>query len=100
MARKKKSRQARRKRMTRHGRLSAARATRWVEQYKGKDIVAGYANWFAVDPRCAVIELRMLGVTPGIEHDQSLGCVEHDRIAVRPFVERHGTGDEVVRLGR
>ena len=49
--------------MTRHGRLTAARATCWVEQYKGKDIVAGYATGFAVDPPCAVIELRMLGVT-------------------------------------
>jgi hypothetical protein len=62
MARKKKSHQApRRKRMTRDGRLSAARATRWVDQYKGKDVVAGYANWFGVDLPCAVMELRLLG---------------------------------------
>jgi hypothetical protein len=47
--------------MTRHGRLSSARVTRWVEQYKQKDIIAGYANWFGVDPLCTVIELRMLG---------------------------------------
>ena len=70
MARKKKSHQGpRRKRMTRCGRLSAARATRWVDQYEGKDIVAAYANWFGVDRLCAFIELRMLEVTIGPERE-------------------------------
>ena len=84
MARKKKSRQApRRKRMTRRGRVSAARATRWVEQYKGKDIVAGYANWFAVDPLCAVIELRMLGVTIGAERESRMKAAIEARTTER-----------------
>jgi hypothetical protein len=84
MVRKKKSRQApRRKRMTRRGRLSAARATRWVEQYKGKNIVAGYANWFAVDPLCAVIELRMLGVTIDAERERQIKATIEARTAER-----------------
>ncbi len=28
--------------MTRQGRLSSARGTRWVEKYEGRDIIAGY----------------------------------------------------------
>jgi hypothetical protein len=84
MARKKKSRQApRRKRMTRRGRLSAARATRWVEHYRGKDIVAGYANWFAVDLPCAVIELRLLGVTIDAERESRMKAAIEARTAER-----------------
>jgi hypothetical protein len=85
MARKKKSQQTpRRKRMTRHGRLSAASAIRWVEQYKGKDIVAGYANWFGVDPLCAVIGLRMLGVTIDPEKEiQAKATIEARTVARR-----------------
>jgi hypothetical protein len=48
--------------MKRGGRLSSARATGWVEEYKGKNIIAGYSKWFAVDLLCALIELRLLGV--------------------------------------
>lgn len=56
----------RRKRMTRQARLRSAKHTRWVEQYTGKNIVESYRKWFAVDPLCAVLELRMLGVSiPG-----------------------------------
>src|SRR5262249_59810123 len=52
----------RRKRMKRRGRLSSARATGWVKEFKGKNIIAGYSKWFAVDLLCALIELRLLGV--------------------------------------
>jgi|SRR4029453_10062273 hypothetical protein len=63
MARKKKRHLCpRRKRMTRQGRLSSARATHWVQDYKGKNVIAGYAKWFAVDLVCALVELRLLGV--------------------------------------
>ena len=69
--------------MTRRGRLCSARATRWVEQYKGKDIVAGYANWFAVDPLCAVIELRMLGVTIDAERESRMKAAIEARTTER-----------------
>src|SRR3974390_399543 len=52
----------RRQRMKRRGRLSSARATGWVEEYKGRNIIAGYSKWFAVDLLCALVELRLLGV--------------------------------------
>nr|VFK28035.1 MAG: hypothetical protein BECKMB1821G_GA0114241_103216 [Candidatus Kentron sp. MB]VFK29338.1 MAG: hypothetical protein BECKMB1821I_GA0114274_100940 [Candidatus Kentron sp. MB]VFK74755.1 MAG: hypothetical protein BECKMB1821H_GA0114242_100940 [Candidatus Kentron sp. MB] len=58
MGRKQKQRGPRRKRMTRPGRLTSATATQWVGKYTGKDIVREYCKWFAVDPICAVIELR------------------------------------------
>ena len=70
--------------MTRDGRLRAANATRWVDQYKGKDIVAGYANWFGVDPLCAVMELRMLGVTIDPEREiQIKATIEAQTVARR-----------------
>lgn len=52
----------RRKRMTRAGRLSCAKDTQWVQKYRGKNIVKGYARWFGVDFLSAVTELRQLGV--------------------------------------
>lgn len=69
--------------MTRQGRLSSAKVTRWVEQYKGKDIIAGYANWFAVDPLCAVIELRLLGVTIAPERESRIKATIEARTLAR-----------------
>ena len=95
MARKKEShRGPRRKRMTRGGRLSAAKATRWVDQYKGKDIVAGYANWFGVDRLCAFIELRMLGVTTDPEREiQIKATIEAQTVARRRRQELHAQAE-------
>ena len=52
-------------------------------------------------PRLGVIQdlLGMLRVPPGIEHDQPLGRIEDDGVAVGPAVERHRAGDEMIRLG-
>ena len=57
----------RRLRMTRAGRLQSARATNWVANYEGTNIVRGYRKWFGVDLLCAIAELRLLGVT--VDHD-------------------------------
>jgi hypothetical protein len=69
--------------MTRAGRVTAAKGTRWVEQYKGKNIIAGYANWFGVDPHCAVIELRMLGVTIAGERENQIKATIEARAMAR-----------------
>jgi hypothetical protein len=37
-------------------------AGEWIKTYTGKHIVKGYAKHYAVDPLCAIVELRMLGV--------------------------------------
>jgi hypothetical protein len=71
----------RRKRMTRHGRLASAKATRWVEKYEGKNLIKGYANWFAVDLLCAVAELRMLGVEISEEREKQLRGTAEARAA-------------------
>ena len=55
-----KSNTPRRKRMKRHARLQAAK--HWLATYKGKNVLQGYKKWFAVDLRCALKELEMLGV--------------------------------------
>jgi hypothetical protein len=62
----------RRYRMTRQGRLSSARATRWVEKYTGKNIIRGYSRWFAVDLLSAVTELRALGVPINQEREKQI----------------------------
>jgi hypothetical protein len=46
--------------MSRAARLQAA--TRWIAEYRGKNLVRGYRKWFGVSDVCAVLELRMLGV--------------------------------------
>ncbi|MGF7141563.1 hypothetical protein [Roseimarinus sediminis] len=50
----------RRKRMTRKGRLNAAKD--WINKYEGKNLISGYAKWFGVDKICAINELKTLGV--------------------------------------
>jgi hypothetical protein len=72
MRKKRKKRKAllRRRRMRRPARLRAAGA--WRSEHRGEDIVTSYASWFAVDPICAIIELRMLGVEVAVEHEQQI----------------------------
>ena len=59
MRKKKQSSIPRRKRLSRKGRLTAGK--KFIEQYRGKKLIVGYAKWFAVSPLCAAIELKMLG---------------------------------------
>lgn len=57
----------RRKRMRRAARLMSA--VTWLPTYGGKNIVRGYARWYAVDLICAITELRMLGVAVAAEYE-------------------------------
>ena len=49
------------KRMTRLARLESAR--KWIPTYTGKHLLRGYCNHYAVNWRCAVIELKLLGIS-------------------------------------
>jgi len=82
---KKQQKGPRRYRMTRQGRLSSARANRWVEKYTGKNIIKGYSNWFAVDLLSAVTELRALGVSISQEREIQI----RDSIETRAVARRH-----------
>lgn len=46
--------------MRRAARLQAAPS--WLSRYGGNHLVRSYARWFGVDARCALMELRRLGV--------------------------------------
>ena len=70
---KKKPLPPRQKRMDRPARLHSAR--HWIPTYNGKDLVRGYAKWFAVDSLCAIIELRILGVPISDEQEQQARIV-------------------------
>lgn len=73
----------RRKRMTRQGRLDSARATRWVQNCVGRNVIKSYGKWFAVDPLCAVFELRMLGVKVDSERENQIKASIEARAAAR-----------------
>ena len=60
MSRKHKPLPPRHKRLTRQGRLQAAKT--WLQSYPGKNIARGYRKHFGVDSVCAIRELRLLGV--------------------------------------
>jgi hypothetical protein len=49
--------------MNRQARIDSAMATNWVAKYEGKNVIKGYANWYGVDLICAIVELRLLGVS-------------------------------------
>jgi len=74
--------------MTRNGRLSSAKATAWVTRYVGKNIVKGYANWFAVDLLCAVLELRMLGVAISPERETQIKASVEARAAAKKRIKK------------
>jgi hypothetical protein len=48
------------KRMKRPARLESAK--KWIRTYAGKHLLRGYCDHYAVDWRCAVIELKLLGI--------------------------------------
>jgi hypothetical protein len=73
----------RRRRMKRQGRLNSARATGWVEKYKGRNIITGYSKWFAVDLLCALIELRRLGVKIDQDREEQIRASIKARAAQR-----------------
>ena len=58
--------------MNKAARIASARATKWVENYTGKNVIRGYRNWYGVDELCAVIELRELGVPIPAEREEEL----------------------------
>jgi hypothetical protein len=72
----------RRKRRKRPARLQSART--WLATYEGKNVVRGYAKWFAVDLWCAVLELRMLGVEIDPEYAEAIRTRRRKRKPVEP----------------
>jgi len=85
--------------MTRQGRLSSARATRWVEKYTGKNIIRGYSRWFAVDLLSAVTELRALGVPINQEREKQIRTTIATRTSARKHRRKSGieTEEKVLR---
>jgi hypothetical protein len=61
MSKKKKSNTPRAKRMTRQSRLSSGK--HWLAKHKGQKTVRAYAKHYGVDRLCALLELRILGLS-------------------------------------
>lgn len=81
MAKKKKNKGPRRKRMKRSARLQSAAS--WILKYDGKNIIRGYIKWFAVSEVCAITELRLLGVSISEERLQKAIQTEENKIHQR-----------------
>lgn len=56
----KKSSTPRRKRLNQQARLKCG--LDWIKNFRGKNIVSGYARWFGVDKICAINELKKMNV--------------------------------------
>lgn len=69
--------------MNRVARLQSARITEWAANYPGKNIVRGYCKWYGVDPLCAVVELRELGVPISAEREEEIRRSEAGKAAAR-----------------
>ncbi|MBF0197871.1 MAG: hypothetical protein HQL32_09180 [Planctomycetes bacterium] len=78
---KKKALPPKRLRMKREGRLASAKTT-FLPEYKGKNIVKGYKNWYGVDLLCAITELKMLGCEISEDYENNVKkTIENQRIA-------------------
>ncbi|MEP7376084.1 MAG: hypothetical protein ABI675_21995 [Chitinophagaceae bacterium] len=63
-------------------------AVNWIAEYKGKQIVKGYARKFKVDLPCAIIELRLCGVNIPVEYEEAFKRSLANR--ARQMAERKG----------
>ena len=81
MSRKRKPFPPRHKRLTRQGRLQAAKT--WLRSYPRKNIARGYRKHFGVDYLCAIRELRLLGfaIDPAYERAVLAACVRGTKSA-------------------
>lgn len=78
MSKKKKALSPRCKRMNRERRLQAAK--RWLQDYKGKNLIRSYRKHFGVDWICALVELKMLGVEVDPDYEMRLKQTVENKI--------------------
>jgi hypothetical protein len=77
MSRKRKPLPPRHKRLTRQGRLQAAKP--WLRSYPGKNIARGYRKHFGVDSLCAIRELRLISVAIDPGYERAVLAASHAR---------------------
>ena len=92
MSRKHKPLPPRHKRLTRQGRLQAAKT--WLRSYPGKNIARGYRKHFGVDSLCAIRELRLLGVAIDPAYERALFVASRARNKRRKREEKFLISEE------
>jgi hypothetical protein len=92
MSRKRKPLPPRHKRLTRQGRLQAAKT--WLRSYPGKTIALGYRKHFGVDSLCAIRELRRLGVAIDPAYERAVLAASHTRNKKRRREEEFAVSEE------
>ena len=58
-------------------------AKKWIESYEGKNLLRGYCKHFAVDWRCAAVELKLLGVVLDPGYLKQREITEAEKLAER-----------------
>jgi hypothetical protein len=79
--RKKKPLLPRVQRMDRPARMRVAK--KWIGSYEGKNLLRGYCKHFAVDWRCAAVELKLLGVVLDPVYLKQREITEAEKLAER-----------------
>jgi hypothetical protein len=92
MSRKRKPLPPRHKRLTRQGRLQAAKT--WLRSYPGKNIARGYRKHFGVDSLCAIRELRLLGVAIDPAYERAVLAASRARNKKRKREEKFLISEE------
>ena len=92
MFRKHKPLPPRHKRLTRQGRLQAAKT--WLRSYPGKNIAQGYRRHFGVDSLCAIPELRLIGVAIDPVYERAVLAVSRARNKKRKREEKFLISEE------
>jgi hypothetical protein len=92
MSRKRKPLPPPHKRLTRQGRLQAAKT--WLRSYPGKNIARGYRKHFGVDSLCAIRELRLLGVAIDPAYERAVLAASRARNKKRKREEKFLISEE------
>jgi hypothetical protein len=92
MSRNRKPLPPRHKRLTRQGRLQAAKT--WLRSYPGKNIARGYRKHFGVDSLCAIRELRLLGVAIDPAYERAVLAASRARNKKRKREEKFLISEE------
>jgi hypothetical protein len=72
--------------MDRSARLQSAK--HWLGTYKGQSVIKGYSKWYGVSRVCAILELRMLGLSIDEERLEEARRAERARAEARAAMKQ------------
>jgi len=94
----KKSNTPKRKRLKRKNRLESAK--KWINNYSGKNIVKGYANWYGVDLVCSIKELKMNGMMIKENYEKQLIRSKENKTSVKKIDDAKANKEYLENQGK